>query len=115
MGEGAGTGSLVRRNLPGTKAAEYSRWREETFEEMDSTLAVQQYIQQTIRRDPTGKLLYCTAGMYYFDLFVTSFYKLFLYFRSKVGDLNRIAYPKCKSNIQIFKACFFLKTQDLTG
>jgi len=43
--------SLVRRNRPGTKAAEYSRWPDQTFEEMDSTLAVQQYIQQTIRKN----------------------------------------------------------------
>ena len=31
------------------------RWKEEPFDEMDSTLAVQQYIQQTIRKDPKGK------------------------------------------------------------
>ena len=43
--------SLVRRNRPGTKASEYSRWPDQTFEEMDSTLAVQQYIQQTIRKN----------------------------------------------------------------
>ena len=43
---------VVRRNLPGTKAARYSQWQEEPFECMDSTLAVQQYIQQTIRRKP---------------------------------------------------------------
>ena len=42
---------LFRRNRPGTKAAEYSRWPDQTFEEMDSTLAVQQYIQQTIRKN----------------------------------------------------------------
>ncbi len=33
------------------------RWKEEPFDEMDSTLAVQQYIQQTIRKDPKGKNL----------------------------------------------------------
>ena len=38
--------STVRRNRPGTKASAFSRWPDETFEEMDSTLAVQQYIQQ---------------------------------------------------------------------
>lgn len=42
---------LLRRNRPGTKAAAYSTWPEEDWAEMDSTLAVQQYIQQTIRRD----------------------------------------------------------------
>ncbi|KAG8271661.1 MOB member 4, phocein [Homalodisca vitripennis] len=31
---------------------DFSRWAEEPFEEMDSTLAVQQYIQQQIRREP---------------------------------------------------------------
>ena len=41
----------VRRNRPGTKAADFSRWPDQTFEEMDSTLAVQQYIQQTIRKN----------------------------------------------------------------
>jgi hypothetical protein len=63
-----------RRNRPGTKASvitwlqdhifspfvtlpalkEYYRWPEESFEEMDSTLAVQQYIQQLIRKDFTA-------------------------------------------------------------
>lgn len=33
---------------------EYYRWPEEMFEEMDSTLAVQQYIQQLIRKDFTA-------------------------------------------------------------
>ena len=53
MTEGSGT-TIIRRNLPGTKAANYSQWIEEPFEEMDSTLAVQQYIQQTIRSSPQG-------------------------------------------------------------
>ncbi|EFX90204.1 MOB-like protein phocein [Daphnia pulex] len=43
-----------RRNRPGTKTIEYYRWPEEMFEEMDSTLAVQQYIQQLIRKDFTA-------------------------------------------------------------
>ena len=69
MGEGSTTGTvIIRRNLPGTsprwskssssqlfffpgtKTANFSQWVEEPFDEMDSTLAVQQYIQQTIRR-----------------------------------------------------------------
>ena len=33
---------------------DYYRWPEEIFEEMDSTLAVQQYIQQLIRKDFTA-------------------------------------------------------------
>ena len=43
--------STIRRNRPGTKSSDFSRWPDETFEEMDSTLAVQQFIQQTIRKD----------------------------------------------------------------
>ena len=42
---------MFRRNRPGTKAADFCRWPEEAFDEMDSTLAVQQHIQQTIRKD----------------------------------------------------------------
>ena len=53
MSDGS-TATVIRRNLPGTKAGKYSQWNEEAFEEMDSTLAVQQYIQQTIRSDPQG-------------------------------------------------------------
>ena len=48
------SGTIIRRNLPGTKTANYSKWAEESFDEMDSTLAVQQYIQQTIRKDAQG-------------------------------------------------------------
>ena len=48
--ENAGSG-IVRRNNPGTKAADFCRWQDENFDEMDSTLAVQQFIQQTIRKD----------------------------------------------------------------
>ena len=61
MAEGSAT--IVRRNLPGTKTCNYSKWPEESFDEMDSTLAVQQYIQQTIRKDPQGKKLsHCFAA-----------------------------------------------------
>jgi len=42
---------LIRRNRPGTKSSDFSSWPEESFENMESTLAVQQYIQQTIRKD----------------------------------------------------------------
>jgi hypothetical protein len=41
----------LRRNRPGTKSIDLSRWPEESFDEMDSTLAVQQHIQQLVRRD----------------------------------------------------------------
>ena len=50
-----GSQTIIRRNLPGTKTCSFSSWPEEAFEEMDSTLAVQQYIQQIIRKDPQGK------------------------------------------------------------
>lgn len=33
---------------------DFCRWPDEVFEEMDSTLAVQQYIQQLIRKDPSN-------------------------------------------------------------
>merc|ERR1712154_152116 len=42
---------IVRRNRPGTKEKAFCAWPEEDWTEMDSTLAVQQYIQQIIRRD----------------------------------------------------------------
>lgn len=33
---------------------DWCRWPDEPFEEMDSTLAVQQYIQQLIKKDPSN-------------------------------------------------------------
>jgi len=45
--------TIIRRNKPGTKAKDFSRWPDEPLEEMDSTLAVQQYIQQLIKNDPS--------------------------------------------------------------
>ena len=44
----------VRRVRPGTKSDQFFSWPDESLEEMDSTLAVQQFIQQTIRKDPTN-------------------------------------------------------------
>ncbi|CAF1161048.1 unnamed protein product [Adineta ricciae] len=43
----------LRRNRPGTKAAEWCHWPEETSENMDSLYHIQQYIQQSIRRNPS--------------------------------------------------------------
>ncbi|XP_035688137.1 MOB-like protein phocein isoform X1 [Branchiostoma floridae] len=43
--------AILRRNRPGTKAQDFYSWPYEPFEEMDSTLAVQQFIQQNIRQD----------------------------------------------------------------
>ncbi|XP_028405431.1 MOB-like protein phocein [Dendronephthya gigantea] len=42
---------IIRRNRPGTRAEAMYSWPDEPFEEMDSTLAVQQYIQQLIKSD----------------------------------------------------------------
>ena len=42
---------IIRRNRPGTRTEAMYSWPDEPFEEMDSTLAVQQYIQQLIRSD----------------------------------------------------------------
>ncbi|NXY08131.1 PHOCN protein, partial [Pteruthius melanotis] len=41
MAEGT---AVLRRNRPGTKAQDFYNWPDESFEEMDSTLAVQQLI-----------------------------------------------------------------------
>lgn len=45
--------SVLRRNRKGITSAEFCNWPDLAFEEMDSTVAVQQYIQQMIRRDPS--------------------------------------------------------------
>jgi len=44
----------LRRNRPGTKRTEWYNWPEMNFDDMDSTLNVQQYIQQVIRKDPSN-------------------------------------------------------------
>uniref|UniRef100_E0CX17 MOB family member 4, phocein n=1 Tax=Mus musculus TaxID=10090 RepID=E0CX17_MOUSE len=41
MAEGT---AVLRRNRPGTKAQDFYNWPDESFDEMDSTLAVQQAI-----------------------------------------------------------------------
>ncbi|XP_018796026.1 PREDICTED: MOB kinase activator-like 4 isoform X1 [Bactrocera latifrons] len=56
----ADSATILRRNRPGTKAKDFSRWADEPLEEMDSTLAVQQYIQQLIKRDPSNVELILT-------------------------------------------------------
>lgn len=48
------TEKIVRRNPKGCKNEEFNNWPEEPFDEMDSTIAVQQYIQQKIRKDPSN-------------------------------------------------------------
>ncbi|CAJ0952745.1 unnamed protein product, partial [Mesorhabditis belari] len=42
----------IRRNGPGTKRSEWSNWETLSYEDMDSSLNVQQYIQQTIKQNP---------------------------------------------------------------
>ncbi|GMS91158.1 hypothetical protein PENTCL1PPCAC_13333, partial [Pristionchus entomophagus] len=42
-----------RRNEPGTKREDWNRWPMVPFEEMDSSLNVQQWIQQIIAKDPS--------------------------------------------------------------
>ncbi|XP_054167008.1 MOB-like protein phocein [Oppia nitens] len=44
----------LRRNRKGCTSEEFYLWADEPFEEMDSTIAVQQFIQQTIRKDPAN-------------------------------------------------------------
>lgn len=46
--------AVVRRNRPGTNVEKWCHWPDESFEEMESTLAVQQFIQQAIRKDVTN-------------------------------------------------------------
>lgn len=46
------TGNLLRRNHRGCKSEEFYKWPDLPLEEMDSPLALQQYIQQLIRKDP---------------------------------------------------------------
>ncbi|CAJ0562119.1 unnamed protein product, partial [Mesorhabditis spiculigera] len=43
---------IVRRNDPGTTRAQWSAWPPLAYEDMDSTLNVQQYIQQLIKINP---------------------------------------------------------------
>lgn len=48
-----GQGNVItRRNNKGCKSKDFYDWPEQPFEEMDSPLAVQQYIQQLINRNP---------------------------------------------------------------
>lgn len=49
----AETGTVLRRNNRGCRSEEFYNWPDQPFEDMESPLAVQQYIQQLIRRDPS--------------------------------------------------------------
>lgn len=46
--------SIIRRNNRGCKSEEFYNWPDQAFDDMDSPLAVQQYIQQLIRKDPSN-------------------------------------------------------------
>lgn len=41
---------IIRRNHKGISQKDFYKWPEQPFEKMESTLAVQQYIQQLIRK-----------------------------------------------------------------
>lgn len=43
--------TVYRRNRPGTSAKDWCKWADQDLDEMESTLAVQQYIQQLIKND----------------------------------------------------------------
>lgn len=47
------TTNILRRNNRGCKSEDFYNWPEQPFDDMDSPLAVQQYIQQLIHRDPS--------------------------------------------------------------
>jgi hypothetical protein len=44
--------TCIRRNKPGCSAQKWSDWPEEDLDDMESTLAVQQFIQQLIKKNP---------------------------------------------------------------
>ena len=46
--------AILKRNRKGITSDDFCSWVDDAFEEMDSTVAVQQYIQQTIRKDPSN-------------------------------------------------------------
>jgi len=43
----------LRRNRPGTKADDLWSWQQEDFSKMQGPFAVQEYLQQLIRNDPS--------------------------------------------------------------
>lgn len=44
--------NVIRRNDRGCKSKEFYDWPEQSYDDMDSPLATQQYIQQLVRKDP---------------------------------------------------------------
>ena len=53
MGEDHTITTVIQRNRPGTKNKDLFSWEPIPLDQMDSTFAVQQYIQQLIRADPS--------------------------------------------------------------
>lgn len=45
--------NVIRRNHRGCKSEDFYNWPEQPYDDMDSPLATQQYIQQLIRKDPS--------------------------------------------------------------
>ncbi|CAD6188623.1 unnamed protein product [Caenorhabditis auriculariae] len=45
---------VFRRNDPGTRREDWDKWPSMAFDEMESSLNVQQYIQQKIKEDPVN-------------------------------------------------------------
>lgn len=56
--------AILRRNEPGTKKSEWNNWPPLAWEEMESTLSVQQLIQQMVGREPANveKILEAPEG-----------------------------------------------------
>ncbi|VDD86901.1 unnamed protein product [Enterobius vermicularis] len=65
MGSAPQKQTIYRRNDPGTTRADWNKWPEQSFEEMDSMLNVQQYIQQCIFADEKNidKILTSPPGL----------------------------------------------------
>ncbi|XP_023220089.1 MOB-like protein phocein [Centruroides sculpturatus] len=72
--------NILRRNRPGTKAENFCHWPEESFEEMDSTLAVQQVFI-------ISELLLLDINILYTNLVV----KIFISYRQFCMELNGLA------------------------
>lgn len=64
LGDAEGEIPLLRRNNRGCKSQDFYNWPEQPLEQMDTPLAVQQYIQQLIHRDPADidKILQLPEG-----------------------------------------------------
>ena len=43
-----GSSTICRRNKPGSSSFEFNKWQPQNINEMEGTLAIQQYLQQVI-------------------------------------------------------------------